>query len=302
MAAARLRQAATRLASAVAASDTATSRPVRVIGKTLAVGAAGGATYSAAGYALSETVPYGGDGGRRRGPDSGIEPLWATLLASTLGNWPRLDGTATAAGLKEHGHAEVQEQASWWLGELGHCCACAVHGGDRSTSPASLAAAIPNGLLIIMIPIPLQLGPDGLAPVPAGEVRVHWMQPPEGKLEEAAEVAYSEPFQEAVEASMAAVLAALQQEAKEKGFGMHVLVSAAAVYRLSVCMHPRTTVLCIAALPCLRTAILSRMRPGGSPRHAPIHFPNRPTCRSADSISLSRPTRSSLARPRQAMQ
>lgn len=124
MAAARLRQATTRLASAVAASGTATSRPARVIGKTLAVGAAGAVTYSAAGYALSETVPYGGDGGRRRGPDSGLQPLWATLLASALGDWPCLDGPATAAGLKGHGHPEVQEQASrWFVGRVRCCCA-----------------------------------------------------------------------------------------------------------------------------------------------------------------------------------
>lgn len=146
-----------------------------------------------------------------------------------------------------------------------------------------------------------------MAPVPAGEVRVHWLQPPEGKLEGAAEVAYSGPFQEAVEASMAAVLAALQQEAKEKGFGKHVLVSAAAWVPVG-CAEMRTWECCMArcgSTPAVLLAARALPLLGGICRRAGAHMvhptPFQTARRSTDSTSSSRPTRSSLARPIQAM-
>lgn len=95
MAAARVWQAAARLASGFASSQ-----PARAVGKTLA---AGGATYCAAERAMSETVPYGPDGGRRRGP-----MLWAAML----GGWPDALDHATAVDLKEIGHTEVLSQVS----------------------------------------------------------------------------------------------------------------------------------------------------------------------------------------------
>lgn len=72
----------------------------------------------------------------------------------------------------------------------------------------------------------LQLGPDGLQPVPAGEVRVHWILPG-GSAASAAEEdqAYQAPVRQAVEECMQAVYDALRQEAVEKEFGTHVLVS-----------------------------------------------------------------------------
>ena len=78
-----------------------------------------------------------------------------------------------------------------------------------------------HGALITPTPIPMpQLGLDGLQPVPAGEVRVHWIQPEDPQAAAAFAV-----FREAVEESMQAVAAALKQEAEAKGVGQHVLVS-----------------------------------------------------------------------------
>ncbi|PRW33156.1 hypothetical protein C2E21_7907 [Chlorella sorokiniana] len=174
MVAARLRQAAARLASSLAASGAAlaTSRPARVAGKTLAVGAAGAATYKAAEYGLGETVPYGADGGRRRGP----EPLWAAALGTARMGFPMRLGPAEVSELTELGYIEVERQ----------------------------------------------LGPDGLTPPPAGQIQIHWIRP-EGKMRAGVEDVYSAPYQQAVAACMQAVVAALRQEAEEKGFGKHVL-------------------------------------------------------------------------------
>lgn len=61
--------------------------------------------------------------------------------------------------------------------------------------------------------------------MPAGEVRVDWIKP-EGRVSEPLDTFYPEPYRRAIEASMEAVAAALQQEAEEKGFGKHVLVRA----------------------------------------------------------------------------
>lgn len=71
----------------------------------------------------------------------------------------------------------------------------------------------------------LQLGPERLAPLPPGELRVHWILP--GDAEAASkDPVYQASVKQAVGESMQAVAAALYQEAEEKGFGQHVLVSA----------------------------------------------------------------------------
>ncbi len=72
-------------------------------------------------------------------------------------------------------------------------------------------------------PPPLQLGRNALKPVLAGEVRVHWILP-EDSERAAEDPLYQAPYRRAVEESMQAVVAALQQEAEAKGFGKHVLV------------------------------------------------------------------------------
>lgn len=92
MAAARLRQAGARIASVATAS-----------------GLAGAAGYSATKWALSDTVPYGEEGGRRRGP----EPLWAAVLGAArlrANPWMNPLGPATTESLAEHGFSAVAQK------------------------------------------------------------------------------------------------------------------------------------------------------------------------------------------------
>lgn len=207
MAAACLR----RLASSLAASGAAlaASRSVRVIGKGAAGAAAGAATYTGAEYALGETVPYAG--GRRRGP----EPLWASMLGGALlGHLaPASARYPAASDFVELGYPELEHQVR--------------------TCRARAVAAVVNGRtdsahLLPAAPCSLQLGPDGLGPVPAGQIMFHWIRPEsEAELRAGVEEVYNEPYRQAVEASVQAVVAALRQEAEDKRFGEHVLVSGA---------------------------------------------------------------------------
>ena len=71
--------------------------------------------------------------------------------------------------------------------------------------------------------IDLQLGPNGLKPVPAGEVRVHWILPTDLAGAEM-DLMYQDPLRGAIAESMQAVCAALVQESEAVGSGKHVLV------------------------------------------------------------------------------
>lgn len=229
MAAARFRQAASRLASAAtsaAASAASTGSPGRraagLAVKTLALGTAVGAwAYEGQERALVRRVPYGLEGGRERGPC----PLWAAWL----GGWRAQPlGHATTTLVAQQGYPEVLEQVR------GGECASKSHVPLGGEVLCVLCVHRPCNLLGLALPPSLQpqLGPDGLQPVPAGEVRVHWILPG-GSAAAAAEgdQVCQAPVRQAVEECMQAVYDALRQEAAEKEFGTHVLVSGLALSR-----------------------------------------------------------------------
>lgn len=98
------------------------SRAGRAAGTLAAGAAAAGAAYFAAERALLETVPYGPDGGRQRGPVS----LWVALLGGWAEQFGRKSLHASATLLALTGHPEVLHQ---------------VRGSSNGLLPASTAGS-----------------------------------------------------------------------------------------------------------------------------------------------------------------
>lgn len=208
-----MRQAAYRLASTLASSASAGNRAAAtsagglLASRTrLAATAGPEAGCVAACEALKERAPQRPPGGG--GEAGGALPVWAAMLEG----WRSAPlGHATTPLLAENGYHEVLRQVrSTFLG---------VALSSLSQHPPRLAVSHSG-----RIRHPLQLGPEGLRPLPAGEVRVHWVLP-NGSADESEKLMFEAPFRQAVEDSVQAVGKALRQEAESTDSGKRELVS-----------------------------------------------------------------------------
>lgn len=207
MAAVRARQAAYRLASTLASSASAGSagnRTAAMASRTrLAASAGSEAGCVAALEALKERAPHRPPGGGEAG---GALPVWAAMLEGRLSPL----GHATTPLLAESGYHEVLRQVSSTLPGCGP--------EHLATSAAACCFSLRPQLP------PAQLGPDGLRPLPAGEVKVHWILPG-GSADDSEKLMFEAPFRQEVNDSVQAVGKALWQEAESTGSGKRELVS-----------------------------------------------------------------------------